>query len=66
MDILKNVLDLFLHLDEYLAKIISDYGTLTYAILFAVIFVETGLVVMPFLPAIPCCSLREPSQLWAH
>ena len=50
MDILKNVLDLFLHLDEYLAKIISDYGTLTYAILFAVIFVETGLVVMPFLP----------------
>jgi len=50
MELLKNLLDLFLHLDEYLAKIISDYGTWTYAILFVVIFVETGLVVMPFLP----------------
>lgn len=50
MDILKNVIDLFLHLDEYLAKIISDYGSWTYGILFAVIFVETGLVIMPFLP----------------
>jgi membrane-associated protein len=50
MDILKNMIDLFLHLDEYLAKIISDYGTWTYGILFVVIFVETGLVIMPFLP----------------
>lgn len=50
MDFLKSMIDLFLHLDEYLAKIISDYGTWTYGILFAVIFVETGLVVMPFLP----------------
>ena len=44
------LIDLFLHLDEYLARIISDYGTWTYGILFVVIFVETGLVVMPFLP----------------
>ena len=50
MDILKNLLDLFLHLDEYLAKIITDYGAWTYGILFAVIFVETGLVIMPILP----------------
>jgi len=50
MDLLKNLLDLFLHLDEYLAKIILDYGTWTYGILFVVIFIETGLVVMPFLP----------------
>ncbi len=50
MEFLKSAIDLFLHLDEYLAKIISDYGTWTYGILFAVIFVETGLVVMPFLP----------------
>ena len=50
MDFLKGLLDLFLHLDEYLAQIITDYGTWTYGILFAVIFVETGLVVMPFLP----------------
>jgi membrane-associated protein len=50
MEVLKNLLDLFLHLDEYLAGIITDYGAWTYAILFLVIFVETGLVVMPFLP----------------
>ena len=50
MDLLKSLIDLFLHLDEYLAQIISDYGTWTYAILFAVIFIETGLVIMPFLP----------------
>lgn len=50
MEVLKNLLDLFLHLDEYLAGIITDYGAWTYGILFVVIFVETGLVVMPFLP----------------
>jgi len=50
MDVLKYLLDLFLHLDEYLAKIITDYGVWTYGILFAVVFVETGLVIMPFLP----------------
>jgi len=50
MEFLKSMIDLFLHLDEYLAKIITDYGAWTYAILFSVIFVETGLVVMPFLP----------------
>jgi len=50
MDFLKSVLDLFLHLDEYLKEIIINYGAWTYGILFVVIFVETGLVVMPFLP----------------
>ena len=50
MEFLKSIIDLFLHLDEYLAKIISDYGTWTYGILFVVIFVETGLVIMPILP----------------
>jgi len=47
---LKSLIVIFLPLDEYLAKIITDYGAWTYAILFSVIFVETGLVVMPFLP----------------
>ena len=42
--------DLFLHLDKHLGHVISDYGTLTYLILFVVIFCETGLVVAPFLP----------------
>lgn len=50
MEVISGLIDLFLHLDEYLAQIISDYGAWTYGILFAVIFVETGLVVMPFLP----------------
>ncbi|HNE05865.1 MAG TPA: DedA family protein [Anaerolineales bacterium] len=43
-------MDLFLHLDEYLQTIITTYGAWTYGILFVVIFIETGLVVMPFLP----------------
>ena len=50
MDTLKFLIDLFLHLDTYLAQIISDYGAWTYGILFFVIFMETGFVVTPFLP----------------
>ena len=50
MEIIKSAIDLFLHLDEYLQEIIVNYGAWTYGILFVVIFVETGLVVMPFLP----------------
>ena len=50
MEQIRFLIDLFLHLDEYLANIITQYGTWTYGILFVVIFVETGLVVMPFLP----------------
>lgn len=50
MELITTLIDLFLHLDEHLATIISNYGTLTYAILFAIIFMETGLVVTPFLP----------------
>lgn len=45
-----NPLDLILHLDSYLTVLISSYGTWIYAILFTVVFCETGLVVMPFLP----------------
>src|SRR5688572_17017212 len=50
MDLLRQLLDFFIHLDRHLAEIISQYGTWTYAILFAIIFVETGLVIMPLLP----------------
>jgi membrane-associated protein len=50
MDILKKILDIALHLDRYLSAIIQQYGLWTYAILFLVIFVETGFVIMPFLP----------------
>ena len=44
------LLDLFLHLDTHLETLITQYGMWIYAILFLVIFCETGLVVMPFLP----------------
>ncbi len=50
MEQIKFLLDLFLHLDEYMANIIRQYGTWTYAILFIVIFMETGFVITPFLP----------------
>ena len=45
-----NPLDLILHLDVYLDLLVTNYGLWIYAILFLVIFCETGLVVMPFLP----------------
>ena len=50
MEQIKYLIDLFLHLNEYLANIINQYGGWTYAILFFVIFMETGFVVTPFLP----------------
>ena len=50
MEFLQQIIDIFLHLDKHLTAITSNYGTWTYLILFLVIFVETGVVVMPFLP----------------
>ena len=50
MEVITNLIELFLHIDEYLAEIISQYGVWTYALLFVIIFMETGLVVTPFLP----------------
>jgi membrane-associated protein len=50
MEWLASVIDLFLHLDKHLANVVAQYDTWTYAILFAIIFCETGLVVTPFLP----------------
>lgn len=50
MNVIKSILDFILHLDVHLGQIISTYGIATYAILFAIIFVETGLVFVPFLP----------------
>jgi membrane-associated protein len=47
---LRSALDFFLHLDRHLAQIVAEYGTWTYAILAAILFCETGLVVTPFLP----------------
>jgi membrane-associated protein len=50
MDLIAQFLDFFIHLNTHLADILAHYGTLTYAILFLIIFCETGLVVMPLLP----------------
>jgi membrane-associated protein len=50
MEYLKKLIDFILHIDKYLQVIFQDYGVWIYGILFAIIFVETGLVVMPFLP----------------
>jgi membrane-associated protein len=50
MDLPFIFIDLVLHFDKYLPGIIADYGFWTYLILFAIIFCETGLVVLPYLP----------------
>ncbi|MDX2002743.1 MAG: DedA family protein [Chitinophagales bacterium] len=50
MEVIKEFLDFFLHLDVHLNEWVANYKSWTYAILFLIIFVETGLVVMPFLP----------------
>ena len=50
MDILGTLLDFVLHIDVHLADFVRAYGAWVYALLFAIIFVETGVVVMPFLP----------------
>jgi membrane-associated protein len=50
MELLNTLIDFILHLDKHLAHIVSQYGTLSYAILFLIVFVETGFIVMPILP----------------
>jgi membrane-associated protein len=50
MDILINLLDFILHVDKHLELFVQSYGVWVYALLFLIIFVETGVVVMPFLP----------------
>jgi membrane-associated protein len=45
-----NVVDFVMHLDKHLAELTAEYGALTYALLFVIVFCETGLVVTPFLP----------------
>jgi membrane-associated protein len=50
MESLKHILDFFLHVDKHLLDLVQTYGTWAYGILFGIIFMETGLVVTPFLP----------------
>ena len=50
MDLIRQLFDFILHIDTYLSQIIAQYGAWTLAVLFMIIFIETGVVVMPFLP----------------
>ena len=50
MDIIVSLLDFILHVDKHLEVFVQTYGLWVYALLFLIIFVETGVVVMPFLP----------------
>ncbi|MDO8930867.1 MAG: DedA family protein [Rhodocyclaceae bacterium] len=50
MELLAQFIDIVLHLDKHLALLVAEYGTWIYAILFLIVFCETGLVVTPFLP----------------
>ena len=50
MELVAVILDFVLHVDKYLEAFVQHYGAWVYAMLFLIIFVETGLVVMPFLP----------------
>ena len=59
--IMSEFIDFFLHTERHLAEFIANYGIWVYALLFAIVFCETGLVVTPFLPGIPFFSQWE---LW--
>lgn len=50
MDVIMQLVDFILNIDQHLAVFLQDYGMWIYGILFLIIFVETGFVVMPFLP----------------
>ena len=50
MEIIQTLLDFILHIDDHLFTLIREYGVWIYVFLFLIVFVETGLVVMPFLP----------------
>ncbi|TCJ01811.1 cytochrome O ubiquinol oxidase [Cytobacillus praedii] len=50
LTIIKSIIDFILHIDEHLVEIIQNFGSWSYGILFLIVFVETGIVIFPFLP----------------
>ena len=73
MQFISQLFDFILHIDTHLAGIVAEYGIWTYAILFLIVFAETGLVVTPFLPgdsllfaagALAATTTLHPAILW--
>jgi membrane-associated protein len=50
VDVIRQIVDIFLHVDDHLKEVLAQYGDWTLALLFLIIFLETGIVVTPFLP----------------
>ena len=50
MEFIHSIADFIIHIDHHINTLVSNYGAWSYAILFAIIFCETGLIIMPFLP----------------
>lgn len=63
MDLIYFLIDFILHIDVHLAELVAEYGVWVYAILFLILFCETGLVVTPFLPG---DSLLFVPERWHH
>lgn len=64
MDLIYFLIDFILHIDVHLAELVAEYGVWVYAILFLILFCETGLVVTPFLPGIRYCLWRARWRRW--
>ena len=64
MEIITALFDFVLHVDKYLEAFVAQYGLWVYALLFAIIFVETGVVVMPFCQATRSCLWWAPCAAW--
>ena len=60
MELIALIFDFVLHVDKYLEAFVQNYGTWVYVLLFAIIFVETGRVVMPFYLGTRSCSWSVP------
>lgn len=66
MELIHSFIDTFLHLDQYLADWITQYQNWIYVILFLIIFVETGIVIWPWLPVIHYYLRQELFARSAH